>query len=345
VARLGALRSRTFIALLFAVALAGCGDGEEPTTAPRDAADLIRANHAAEAVYLQRVLGDDPTSESVSLRVNGTAAVRRGGGRGYHDIAIELSKGEADRALALVRRAPFAALADNTITPGGFAGDDNGWRYMLRRGGDSVTIAEADLPPAMRRLVKELNGLIDGDVGRIVADDRHYSASSVTGSVSSSPDSEPVVENAPTTPLQEPQAAPEAQTSLSCYGWGGRQSPDAVVQGTGAGPLVFDGLGRSSRGRVVRANAVVQPGGDVTVSVPAVERDRVGLLYGIHWRGAHSLANAEHTVRFEGCTDTTEGGGPARFDGGVVVRGRGCATLLVYVAARDEPVRRRVACG
>jgi hypothetical protein len=328
------------ILVLAAAAAAGCG-GAEP---PRDAADINRANAAPEAVHMQRVLGDDPVSESVSLRVDGTAAVRRGGARGYWDVAVELAPREAERALALVRRAPFAALAGNTITPGGFGGDDDGIRYMLRRGRESVTVAGSDLPPAMRRLVDELNGLIDGDRGRIVADDRHFSAAGVTGSAGDGPDGEPVVAGSPATPVRAGGAAAPAQTTLSCYGSGGRQAAGERPGGIHAGPIVLAGLGRSARGRVAPATAILEPGAAVTVSVAPGDRDRAGLLYGGAWRGPHRLAAADHTVRFEGCSDSTSGGGPARFDGGLVLRGRSCATLLFQVAGRAEPLRRRVGC-
>src|SRR5215216_3596673 len=163
------MRPTIVVVALLAVALAGCGDDPQHTAAvPRDAADIVRANHAPEAAWMQRVIGDDPVSESVSLRVDGTAAVRRGGGRGYWDVAVELSPAERARMLKLVEHAPFAALADNTIEPGGFGGDDDGIRYMLRRGNESVTVARADLPPRMRRLVVELNALIDGDRGTVI---------------------------------------------------------------------------------------------------------------------------------------------------------------------------------
>src|SRR5689334_5914217 len=116
---------------LLAIALAGCGGGGAAARddATRDAADLNRDNHAREVVAMQRVLGGDPVSESVWLRADGTAAVRRGGGGGYWDVAVKLSPSDTDRMLGLVRHAPFAALADNTIAPGGFSGDDNGIRY------------------------------------------------------------------------------------------------------------------------------------------------------------------------------------------------------------------------
>jgi hypothetical protein len=49
-------------------------------------------------------------------------------------------------------------------------------------------------------------------------------------------------------------------------------------------------------------------------------------------------------VRFEGCSDTTQGGGPARFEGGLVATGKGCTTLVIHIAGADQPERRRVAC-
>jgi hypothetical protein len=334
------MRSKCLIALIVAAALAGCGD--EPSAAPRDAADIVRANHAPEAVWLQRVIGDDPVSESVSLRVNGTAAVRRGGGRGYWDVAVELRPEEADRMLGLVEQAPFAQLADNTITPGGFGGDDDGIRYMLRRGHESVTVAAATMPPRMRRLVTELNALIDGDRGRVIADDRHFSASGVTGEMASDEGKDaPTIENSPATPLQADGGAPEPQIALSCYGQGDREP----ATGETADVIAFSGLGRRRDGRVTPTTAVVQPGGSATVTIAPRDRARAGLLFGRRWDGGdHTLGNALHTVRFEGCSDTTQGGGPARFEGGLVATGRGCTTLVIHIAGDTTPERRRVAC-
>ena len=330
---------RIAVALVAALALVGCG--AEKNEAPLDAADINRANDAEEAIFLQRVLGDDPISESVSLRVDGTAAVRRGGGRGYWDIALELSDKEADRELRRVRAAPFAALADNTITPGGFGGNDNERRYLMRRKGVSVTVAESDIPPTMRPLIRDLNGMIDGDLGRIVADDRHFSASGVTGSDASDDDAKPPTsyDNSPATPVSGGQG-PKPDLSLSCYGSGARQVPDSEPAGIEAGPVVFDELTRRSGKRVLNARAIVEPGAAVTIAVAA--RDRAGLIYGPSWNGPRTLADAHRVVRLEGCSDTTIGGGAARFEGGIVRRGRGCVTLEIH--AGGETYRRRVGC-
>ena len=327
---------RIAIALLAALVLVGCGsENNEP---PLDAADINRNNHAEEAIFLQRVLGDDPISESVSLRVDGTAAVRRGGGRGYWDIALELSEQQAERALSEVRAAPFARLADHTITPGGFGGWDNERRYLMRRSGVSITVGESDLPKSMRPLVRDLNKMIDGELGHIVADDRHFSASGVTGSDAGDDDATPQeYENTPATPVSGGQG-PRPELSLSCYGSGARQARDSTPSGVSAGPVTFDGLTRKSDGRVLEARAIVEPGAAVTIAVDG----RAGLLYGLDWRGDRTLDNAVKVVRLEGCSDTTTGGGAARFEGGIVRRGNRCVTLRIH--AGGDTFRRRVGC-
>ena len=332
--------------LIVAVALTGCGGNDERlATAARDAADIVRANHAPEAAWMQRVIGDDPVSESVSLRENGTVAVRRGGGRGYWDIAIELSPAERRRALHLVDAAPWARLADSTIEPGGFGGNDNDIRYWLRHGRETVTITAGDLPPKMRRLVTELSAMIDGARGRVIAHDRHFSASGTTGEAAGEKGkSAPEIGGDTATPLTAADGTVPPQIALSCYGHGDRQDPGETPQGVTAGPLVLTGLGREGGGRVIESDAVVQPGSAVTVAIARRDRDHAGLLYGRRWAGPHRLAGALHTIRFEGCSDTTAAGGPVRFEGGGVTRGPGCTTLLLYLPGADAPERRRVAC-
>ncbi len=309
------------VVVIGVIVLAGCGGEAAP---PPDAADINRGNHAREAVFLQRVLGDDPVSESVSLRVDGTAAVRRGGGRGYWDVAIELSEADARRALARVRAAPLAALRGNTITPGGFGGNDNDRRYMLRRGASSVTVTERDVPRRMRPLIADLNALIDGDLGRIVADDRHYSAAGVTGSDASDDDAAPpVYEGSPATPVSSGDA-PEPDLSLSCYGSGTRQG-EAEARGITAGPLTLE-TGPARNG-ATPAPAVLEPGAAVTI---ATAKPR--LVYGPSGERAR-------VIRFEGCSDTTAGGGTSRFEGRIL----GCAKLRIHTS--DAVLRRRVGCG
>jgi hypothetical protein len=312
-----------------ALAVVGCGAEKQPL----DAADINRANHAEEAIFVQRVLGDDPISESVSLRVDGTAAVRRGGGRGYWDIALELSDEQSKRALSQVRAAPFARLANNTITPGGFGGWDNERRYLMRRDGVSITVQESKLPKSMRPLIADLNKMIDGELGHIVADDRHFSASGVTGSDASDDDATPTTfEDTPATPVTGGRG-PEPELSLSCYGSGARQAGEP--EGITAGPLTLEDM---HGGRVLNARAVVAPGAAVTIAA----NGGAGLLYGLAWRGDRTLDNAVKVVRLEGCSDTTTGGGAARFEGGIVRRGKRCVTLRIY--APGDTYRRRVGC-
>ena len=324
---------RIGIALLAALALAGCGSDENER--PLDAADINRNNHAEEAIYLQRVLGDDPISESVSLRVDGTAAVRRGGGRGYWDIALELSEAQAERSISQVRAAPFAALADHTITPGGFGGNDNERRYMMRRDGVSITVAESDLPKSMRPLISDLNKMIDGELGHIVADDRHFSASGVTGSDASDDDASAPTdyENSPATPVSGGQG-PEPELNLSCYGSGARQGEESE---RGSPPV-------RSRSRDSAASASSRPGPSSSRAPRSRSPSTVARACSTASPGSgpRTLAKAAKVVRLEGCSDTTTGGGAARFEGGIVRRGRECVTLKVYAAG--EIYRRRVGC-
>jgi hypothetical protein len=122
--------------------------------------------------------------------------------------------------------------------------------------------------------------------------------------------------------------------SLSCYGSGARQGQEAEG-GITAGPLTLEGL---SGKRVIEARALVEPGSAVTIAVEG----RAGLLYGLAWQGERTLENAVKVVRLEGCSDTTTGGGSARFEGGIVRRGKGCVKLRIH--SGGETFRRRVGC-
>ena len=186
---------------------------------------------------------------------------------------------------------------------------------MLRRAKTSVTVTERALPRAMRPLVADLNAVIDGDLGRIVADDRHFSAAGVTGSDSSDDVEAPAYENSPATPI-EAGDAPEPDRRLSCYGSGTRSS--GTPRGITVGALTLEVEGASIA-------AVVEPGAAVTIAAR-----RPVLQFG---RDAYSV------VGFEGCSDRTSGGGAARFEG----RLKGCARLKLY--AGDEIATRRINCG
>ena len=73
-------------------------------------------------------------------------------------------------------RALLLVAAVVLVGCGGFGGSDNGMRYMLRRAGQSVTVADGDMPRSFRALVRTMNGIVEGDVGRQGAEDKHYSA-------------------------------------------------------------------------------------------------------------------------------------------------------------------------
>jgi hypothetical protein len=158
------------------VALAGCG-GE--TKAP--AAKAPAAQKAPEVVFLYRVQGDDPLPDSVSLRADGSADVRRGGGHGgFRTVAVALPDGVAARATRLAEHAPWKALDGRTVKPGGFGGWDNDMRYMLRRGQRSITVTDAHMPRSIRPLIGQLNAIIEGDTGRQLSSELH---SAVSGTI------------------------------------------------------------------------------------------------------------------------------------------------------------------
>jgi hypothetical protein len=162
------MRAVVIGAIVAALALAGCGGGDDPAP-PATAAPAPEATPepAREIVYLYRVQGDDPLPDSVSVRADGSAAIRRGGGRGgFRAIDAQLSDSEIARARRLTRRAPWAALDGSTVEPGGFGGSDNDMRYMLRRGERSITVTAERMPRRLRPLVRELDAIIAGERGR-----------------------------------------------------------------------------------------------------------------------------------------------------------------------------------
>jgi hypothetical protein len=127
------------------------------------------------------VQGDDPLPDSVSLRADGTADVRRGGGHGgFRNVWVVLGKADAARSTQLVRQTPWKRLDGMTIKPGGFGGWDNDMRYLIRRGQKSVTVSADHMPRSIRPLVANLNAIIDGETGRTVKSTMHQA---VTGTI------------------------------------------------------------------------------------------------------------------------------------------------------------------
>jgi hypothetical protein len=167
------MRATVIGALL--LTLAGCG-GDAPTASvepPTRDAPTARVEaptsrpQAREIVYLLRVQGDDPMPDSISLRADGTADIRRGGGgSGIKWIEATLNQHETAHATRLVKRAPWKALDGTTVEPGGFGGWNNYVTYMLRRGQWSITVTDADLPSGIRPLIRELDAIIENDKGR-----------------------------------------------------------------------------------------------------------------------------------------------------------------------------------
>jgi hypothetical protein len=154
-----------------AVAVAGCGGGEKPAakpSPPQRAAATPQPKPAPEAIYMYRVLGDDPLPDSITVRRDGSVLVVRGGGHGgsrFDDVV--LSRPERRKVLRLARRTPLHILAHTTITPGGFGGWDNTMWYLIRRHGKTVATEDGRIPKPVRPLVHELNRIIENYDGHI----------------------------------------------------------------------------------------------------------------------------------------------------------------------------------
>jgi hypothetical protein len=168
---------RALVIGVLIVGVVGCGS--EPASKP--AAQKTRAPQkkaAPEVVYLYRVQGDDPLPDSISLRADGTADVRRGGGHGgFKTVEVALDQAEAAKSMRLVAEAPWKALDGHTVTPGGFGGWDNDMRYMLRRGKRSITVTADHMPRSIRPLIRDLDRIIEGDTGRQLSSKLHSAVS------------------------------------------------------------------------------------------------------------------------------------------------------------------------
>jgi hypothetical protein len=170
---------RALVIGMILVGIAGCG-GESSPVAEQTPTPSPKPK-AAEVVFLYRVQGDDPLPDSVSLRADGTADVRRGGGHGgFRSVEVVLPHAAAAHATRLAVHAPWKALDGSTVTPGGFGGWDNDMRYMIRRGQRSITVTDAHMPRSIRPLINSLNAVIEGDVGRQVSSELH---SAVSGTI------------------------------------------------------------------------------------------------------------------------------------------------------------------
>jgi hypothetical protein len=167
---------RALVIVIVVVGLAGCA--EERTPLAKRTPTPTPKRKSAEVVYLYRVQGDDPLPDSISLRADGTADVRRGGGHGgFRTVEVALDQADAAKSMRLVADAPWTALDGHTVTPGGFGGWDNDMRYMLRRGKRSITVTDAHMPRSIRPLISDLDAIIEGDTGRQLSSELHSAVS------------------------------------------------------------------------------------------------------------------------------------------------------------------------
>jgi hypothetical protein len=167
--------------------LAACGGGEDASTdssaqavtaaATPDASDRNREAKAPELVYVYKTHGDDPMPWTLTVRKDNTANLIVGGGHtGGIDKVVILEPATTRRAAELVAAVPWERVEGHTVEPGGFGGNDNMARYVLRRGRTTTVYAAGDMPASVERLVGLLDRIIDGDIGKAVADDKHFSS-------------------------------------------------------------------------------------------------------------------------------------------------------------------------
>ena len=155
-------------------ALAGCGGFKSDTPV---AAHTTAHPEAPEVVYLFRVQGEDPLPDSISLRADGRAHVRRGGGHaGFRSVEVALSHADAAKSIRLVAHAPWKALDGHTVTPSDVT--NAAMRYMVRRGTRSITVSAAHMPRSLRPLIRNLDAIIDGDIGRRLSSRLHSAVAS-----------------------------------------------------------------------------------------------------------------------------------------------------------------------
>jgi hypothetical protein len=171
---------RAAIVAAAVLVLSGCGGAARAprvATPTPDAADLNREARAPAIVYVYKTQGDDPYPWTLTVREDGTANLIVGGGHGGgDDKLVELPHRITQRAAHLVAAVPWTRVAGHTVEPGGFGGNDNMARYVLRHGRVTTVFAAGDMPAPVAHLVHLLDRIIDEDVGTIVASDRHYSA-------------------------------------------------------------------------------------------------------------------------------------------------------------------------
>ena len=165
-----------------ALVVAGCGSGAPARVAATatptpDATDRNREATAPVIVYVYKTQGDDPMPWTLTVREDSTANLIYGGGHtGGNDQLVRLGKHVTRRAARLTAAVPWRRVRGHTVTPGGFGGNDNMARYVLRRGKITTVFEAGDMPASVSRLVGLLDKIIEGDVGKVVAADAHHSS-------------------------------------------------------------------------------------------------------------------------------------------------------------------------
>jgi hypothetical protein len=178
------MRAAVRTAMVLAVLLAGCGGGDKPAreaaataTPTPDASDLNRDAKAPAIIHVYKTIGDDPYPWTLTVRRDNTANLIVGGGHGGgDDKVVHLTPAVTKRTARLVAAVPWQKIDGHTVEPGGFGGNDNMARYMIRHGKVSTVYAAGDMPPYVSRLVSLLDKMMDEDLGTVVASDRHYSS-------------------------------------------------------------------------------------------------------------------------------------------------------------------------
>jgi hypothetical protein len=165
-----------------ALVMAGCGSGEPARVAATatptpDASDRNREATAPPIVYVYKTQGDDPMPWTLTVREDATANLIYGGGHtGGNDQVVLLGDKVTRRAARLTAAVPWQRVRGHTVEPGGFGGNDNMARYVLRRGKITTVFEAGDMPASVTRLVGLLDKIIEGDVGKVVAADAHHSS-------------------------------------------------------------------------------------------------------------------------------------------------------------------------
>lgn len=163
-----------------------------------------------------------------------------------------------------------------------------------------------------------------------------------------------------TTPAPQPSMQPPAPRTVvvGCEqtvigqlrpGWRGSRTGTVV-----AGPVAWVYLGGAAnqaainRSHFVQSMAVVNPGPDVTVSIPRSERREISLDYtSVQPRSRFYLSQGASSVTFKPCARLrNHPAGPGRqFLGGFIVSRAQCAEIDVHVAGSATTIQREVALG